>query len=87
MIAVREQSLSNVSTSHLGQVFFGLKNLETVYVVERSHQWPRPTLSELEKERVEKFKNMLETVWHSHARSMTWRREPRFVVKTLAADD
>jgi hypothetical protein len=61
-IAVREQSLTNVSTSYLGQVFFGLKNLEIIYVVERSHQWPRPNLSELEKERVKKFKNGLERV-------------------------
>jgi hypothetical protein len=85
-IAVREQSLPNVSTSYLGQVFFGLKNLEIIYVVECSHQWPRPNLSELEKERVKKFKNGLERVWHSCEKRVTWRKEPIFIIKTLITD-
>jgi hypothetical protein len=84
------QSLTEGSASNLGKVFFGLKNLEIVYVVERSHQWPRPTLSELEKERVKKFKSEIKRVWHSYARGMRWPKEkgeePLFIFKTLITD-
>jgi hypothetical protein len=89
-IAVREHCLTEGSASNLVQVFSGLKNLEIVYVVERSHQWPRLTLSELEKERVKKFKHEIKRVWHRYARGMTWRKEleeePVFLIKTLITD-
>jgi hypothetical protein len=84
-IAVREQSVWEGHVSDLYQVFFGLKNLEIVYVVEHSHQWPRLNLSESEKERVKTFKNTIEGEWHRRARS--WRLErrevPVFLFKTL----